>query len=356
MTVAATESIFGFGPQEAKGTLATTWYRHKAARVDLGPQQTIRQFPPEIGGGYHPTGAYKEMAFGAGQAIINPRLEETIGWLLYAAVGDVSTVADTPEAGMHRHIFTPPTNAYEFPWMSVRRYIPGATGVGDDLGEVLLDARCVGWRLAAAPGAICTSAFTFVGREPKLSETDVDVWAWENTYEHYRSVPLAHQGTLKLGGNDVPATNLVFDLVDSYTTPREELIIGSPYPDDFILQFQTLTVTWTYKWQNAALYKALLTGDNVEGVDDLIDWSPTVHADTFAFDVYSPGDATGMANPWRLKIYAPEFTWQAAGPPSLIGGGWLALQFTGIAQEQVGGDTFEVWLENLIDGYTWPTP
>ena len=147
----------------------------------------------------------------------------------------------------------------------------------------------------------------------------------------------------------------MFDLVDSYTTPREELIIGSPYPDDFILQFQTLTATWTYKWQDAALYKALLTGSNVESAG-VIDWSPSVHTDEFEFDVYSPGNATGMSNPWRLRVYAPEFTWQAAGPPALIGGGWLALQFTGVAQEQVSGSTFEVYLENLTAAYTWPTP
>jgi len=355
MTVASTEAIFGFGPQPAKGTLATTWYRHKAARVDLGPQQTIRQFPPEIGGGYHPTGAYKEMAFGAGQAILNPRLESTIGWLLYAAVGSVSTLSDVPEASMFRHIFLPPDNYYDFPWMSVRRYIPGATGTADNVGELLKDARCVGLRLAAAPGAICTSAITFVAREPKLSETGVDTWGWANAYESYPSVPLAHQGSLKLGDVEQPATNLVFDLVDSYTTPREELIIGSPYPDDFILQFQTLTATWTYKWQNAELYKALLTGDNTEA-DGVIDWSPAVHTASFEFDVYTPGDATGMSNPWRLRLYAPEFTWQAAGPPALIGGGWLALQFTGVAQEQVAGNTFEVYLENLTQAYTWPTP
>lgn len=355
MTVASTEGVFSYGGQVAKGTLATTWYKHKATRVNVGPQQTIRQFPPEIGGGFHPTGAYKEMAFGAGQAILNPRLENVIGWLLYAAVGKLSTVNGVPEAGMRRHIFTPPDNYYDMPWVSVRRSIPGATGVSDNVGELLLDARVVGWRLAVAPGAIATSAFTFVGREPALSLVGVDSWAYDNAdYERYPSVPLAHQGSLKLNHVEKPATNLVIDLVNQYTTPREELIIGSPYPDDFILQYQTLSVTWTYKWQDPDLYQALLTGSNTEASGD-IDWSPTVHTAPFELDLNSPGNATGMSNPWNLNVYAPEFTWQAAGPPELVGGGWLALQFTGIAQEHASADTFRVWLENLTADYTWPS-
>jgi len=355
MTVATNEAILGFGPQPAKGTLATTWYRHKGSRVDFGPQQTIRQFPPEIGGGFHPTGAYKEMAFGGGQAIMNPRLENVIGWLLYAVVGKLSDVPDAPEEGMDRHIFTPPDHYYDMPWLSLRRYIPGATGTSDNYGEVILDARAVGMRLACAPGAILTSAFTFVGREPKGSLVGVDTWEWDNTYERYPSVPLAHQGYLKLGGTDTKATALTFDLVNQYTSPREELIIGSPYPDDFIMQFQTLTVTWTYKWHNPDLYNALLCGSNAES-DGVIDWSPAVHSDEFEFDITSPGNATGQTSPWRLNVYAPEFTWQAAGPPTLEAAGWLALQFTGIAQEQTAADTFRIWLENKTDTYTWPTP
>ena len=356
MTVPSSPAVFSYGPQEAKGTLATEFYRHKAARVDAGPQQMIQQFPPEIGGGFHPTGAFKMMAFGAGQAILNPRLADVIGWLMYAAVGQASDVPATPEAGMTRHVFSPPALYSDMKWMSVRREIPGATGSGDNVGEIIKDCRCVGWRLQAAPGAIVNSAFTFVGREPFLSGIGVDTWTYENTYESYVSVPLAHQGSLKLGGAEQPATNLVVDIVNQYTNPREELIIGSPFPDDFILQQQVLSFTWTYKWRNPTLYQAIVDGANVEA-DGLIDWSPVVHTDSFEFDVYSPGNATGQTSPWRLDIYAPECTWQAAGPPELVGGGWLSLQFTGVAQEgATPPDTFQVWLENTTAEYDWPAP
>jgi len=354
MTVAASAGIFGFGPQSAKGTLATTWYRHKATRVGVGPQQVIRQFPPEIGGGIHPTGAYKAMAFGGGQAILNPRLDNVLGWLMYAAVGQVSDIDDTPEAGMYRHRFTPPDNYYDMQWMSIRRLIPGATGTSDNLGEVLYDCRPVGMRLALTPTNVLTSAFTFVGRIPKLSGTDVDSWSWGNTYERYPSVPLSHQGSFELDGAGQKATALTVDLVNGFTSPQEEMIIGSPYPDDYILQNQGLSLTWTYKWHNPDLYQALLCGSNVES-DGEIDWSPSVHSTSVSFEVNSPDNATGMSNPWKLKVYAPEVTWQAAGPPELVANGWLALQFTGVAQEQAVGDTFYFEMDNLTSEYAWPS-
>ena len=354
MTVAASEGIFAFGPQTAKGSVASTWYRHKASRVGVGPQQVIQQFPQEIGGGIHPTGAYKSMAFGGGQAIMNPRLENVIGWLMYATVGTVSDIADTPEAGMTRHRFTPPANYYDMKWLSIRRLIPGATGASDNLGEVLTDCRAVGMRLALSPANILTSAHTFVGRQPQLSGTGVDSWTWGNTYERYPSVPLAHQGSFTVGGASLPATALSVDLVNGFTGPQEEMIIGSPYPDDFILQRQIPTLTWTYKWHNPSLYQSLLCGSNVES-DGVIDWSPTVHTSTVDFAITSPGNATGMSNPWRLHFYAPEVTWQAAGPPELMAGGWLALQFTGVAQEQTAADTFYFELDNLTANYTWPS-
>jgi hypothetical protein len=47
-------------------------------------------------------------------------------------------------------------------------------------------------------------------------------------------------------------------------------------------------------------------------------------------------------------------SWQAIGPPVLIGGGWLAIDYQGVAQEQTSVDTFQVELENLTSTYSWP--
>ena len=136
MTVQASEGIFGFGPQSAKGTLASTWYRHKANDVNLGTIQNVQYFPQEVGGGIHPTGAFKAYSFGGGVVNLHPRLENVIGWLLYAGVGQLSDMSGTPESGMTRHRFRPPDKASDMKWISLRKYIPGATGARDDVGEI----------------------------------------------------------------------------------------------------------------------------------------------------------------------------------------------------------------------------
>lgn len=355
MTVAASQGVAGWGAQTAKGSIATTWYRHKATRVDLGAQQDIRQFPPEVGGGFHPTGAYKRMGFGAGQIIMHPRLEETIGWLIYGAVGDLSTVNDTPEASMYRHIFNPPASFSDMKWMSVRKEVPGASGASDNLGEVLTDCRVMGLRFSTAAGGLLQCGATFVGRTPHLSRTGVDTWSWTNSYEEADSVPTAAASdTVKVGGTEQKATAITCDITNAYTTPDEELIVGEYHPDDFILQRQVLTARWTYKWQNDSLYKHIVSGTEAEAAGE-IDWSPSVHEDEFSVVFKSPGNATSMSNPWALRIQAPEMSWQAAGPPTLVGGGWLAIEYIGIAQERSAGDTFQVELENKTASYSWPS-
>ena len=83
--------IFGFGPQGSEEVLASTFYRHKSRDIDLAPVDDVRMGPPEIGGVPVPTFPYKVGALAAGGATLSPRLEDTFGWLLYGAMGDVST-------------------------------------------------------------------------------------------------------------------------------------------------------------------------------------------------------------------------------------------------------------------------
>lgn len=358
MTIAASQGVIGWAPQAAKGTLGTDWKRHKAITVAIGTQQDIQQFPPEVGGGFHPTGAYKRMAFGAGQVVMHPRLQDVIGWLLFAGVGSLSTISGNPEASMFRHLFTPPDDFCDFGWMSVRKEMPaGCDAGGSKLGEMIMDARVAGLRFSTAAGDLAQCAATFVGREPSLSDTDVDDWTdgWDNTYEHFTGVPTSSASdNMTIGTDSMKATNIVVDLTNQFTAPEEELIIGSYHPDDMILQQQILSVQWTYKWEDPDLYKAIVTGTNTESLGK-IDWSPTVHTDSATIRLKTPDNATGMSNPWAIEFYAEEFSWQAAGPPVLEGGGWVSMDFMGVAQEQATGDTFHVALENLTSAYTWPT-
>lgn len=353
MTVASSPSVFGFGGQSAKGTMATTWYRHKALRANVGPRQVVQQFPPELGGGFAPTGAFKSMGYGAGIASLHPRLENVIGWLLYGAVGQLSG-SNEIESGLYRHVFTPPDTPSAMKWMSIREYVPGATS-SDELGTFILDARAAGIKFDLAPGGLLATTHTFAGREPQLME-DIDsgganAWSWSNSYESYPSVPLSHQGSLKLGGVEQSAAGVSVTLGNSYTSPQDELIIGSPYPDDIMLLQQVLQAQWVYKWQDHSLYQSIFSGDEVEDGSGYIDWSPTVHTGAFELIITSAADISGLNNPYRLRIYAPVMTWECSGPPDLVGGDWLRLTFTGTAQEST--PTFQIELDNEETTYTW---
>lgn len=389
MTVSAMPGVFGWALQSAKGSFiagdSSNWYRHYVTQTDLGAQQVIQQFPAEVGGGFHPTGAFKSMAFGGGSAQMHPRLEDVFGWLMYGAVGQHVVNSTTVEAGVYRHLFYPPDDFCDMKWMQFRKYAPGECDANhENLGEIVRDARILGLQLTLAPSAILQSQLSVVGREPKFwvgteSNNDAGDWAsdaaWINTFESFESVPLAHQGAVTLGGvrhfdsnalattvggDSQKATAMQIALINQYTRPQEEMIIGSPYPDDFVLQRQIATVTWTYKWQNNDLYLELQANETGTTHDGNIDWSPVVHQESIDVYIESPADITGRANPYRLRFFAPSCTWQAQGPPTLIGGGWLALQFQGVAQYEAhvdnastGTDTFWFELENEVSDYSW---
>lgn len=94
MSVTGQAGVFAYGIQSAKGTLASTWYRHKAMDISFGAQQDAKTFPLEVGGIITPTGSYKGMVYGGGGVTINPRLNNQYGWLLKGALGSVTTGTD----------------------------------------------------------------------------------------------------------------------------------------------------------------------------------------------------------------------------------------------------------------------
>lgn len=362
MGVASSEGIFGFGPQSSKGTTATTWYRHKAASVRVGPQQAINQFPAEVGDGYQPGCAYKSMAFGAGTATMFPRLKEYFGYLAYAACGQLSdTEADTPEPDLHTHHFTPASETDDYKWLSIRRYIPGNSD-DEEIGEIITDCRVTSMRLTVAPTALLGARFGFVGRKPQLARNidsgDAQAWSWDGDYDACESVPLGNKGFLKLDGVEKPAVQCTIDLQNLYTTPGNEMIIGEYYPDDFQLRRQIMTVTWTYKWKDPTLYRRILTEGSTPAAG-VYDWSSEVHTTSFSFKTESPADVSGKSNPYSLTLWIPELAWRSSAPPVLAGGGYLMQQFVGVAQEQATGgdpvaeDYFDLKIVNDTASYTW---
>jgi len=100
MAVSAQAGTVGFGPQEAMGTRATEFYRHKATMVDLSILDDTRLGVPEVGGRPVPTFPYKAGIMVAGGLTIQPRLENTLGWLLRGLMGGYTSDGIEDEDGV----------------------------------------------------------------------------------------------------------------------------------------------------------------------------------------------------------------------------------------------------------------
>ena len=367
MTVLAQTSEFGLGLQTAKGSLAgegggagsatNYWFRFKHLTSGFGPVEDNRISPLEIGGDVYPTGAYKAGVFGAGDVTLQPRLQDDIGWLLYAACGSVSTTANQPENGLYTHCFRPlTTNHSTMKWLSLRRLVPGKT-TADDIGEVCKDVRVARLRVVIPQNGTITMAASFLGREPTFDDAPT-AWTWNNiAYEDFASVPLSVKGTFEVpNASAKPALGCTIDLINTYTTPRDEMIIGSYFPDDFELVTRSCVFTWVYKWEDATLYKAILanagTGSGMAGIP----WSPVVYDQPIEVMVESPANIAGYSNPYSLRMYSPDVHWQIDGPPQLAGGDMIRQRFTGTALEPASGvgDYFELRVVNRQSAYTWP--
>lgn len=367
MTVLAQTSEFGIGLQTAKGVLASEgggagsatnyWYRYKHLTSGFGPVEDNRISPLEIGGDVYPTGAYKAGVFGAGDVTLQPRLEDDIGWLLYAACGDVSTTNSAPEAGLRTHVFRPlTTNHSTMQWLSLRRLVPGQTNA-DDIGEVCLDCRVARLRIVIPQNGTVTMAASFIGRQPTFDDSP-NLWTWRNTaYEDFGSVPLSVKGFFEVPNAAAkPALGCTIDIINTFTTPRDEMIIGAYYPDDFELVTRSLVVTWVYKWENATLYKAIMANAQAGVGMTGISWSPVVYDQHAHIQVESPANIAGYSNPYSLRLYAPDVHWMIDGPPQLAGGDMIRQRFTGTALEPASGvgDYFELRVVNRQTAYSWP--
>src|SRR5258706_671533 len=91
MAVSAQAATFSFGPQTGKGAVSTSFYRHRALAVDLSVIDETREGQAEVGGLAVPTFPYKPGPIVGGGISLQPRMQDTFGWLLYAALGKLVT-------------------------------------------------------------------------------------------------------------------------------------------------------------------------------------------------------------------------------------------------------------------------
>jgi len=359
MAVIAQTGVFSFGPQVAKGTAATNYYQHRASDIDLGTISDDRLGPPEVGGINTPTIPYRAGVMAAGGATINPRLESTLGWLFYGALGAVATTADkdvlgTTVTGMYNHEFTFATDAGYLPWMTFRKWIPGKTS-GDELGEIFRDCKLTGLTVALPNEGLINARVDALGTAEGDNFDPGATWTYANTtMEDYPSIPIGCTvgGYLKIPGysaSALPVTAATITLQNAPLDPRQERNYGSPYLDDVTIVSRQLTIDMVVKWQNPELYESIYTG-----ATNATAWTPSPFVEDLDVYALSPQNAPLLTSPYGLRIRADKVVWSSPQPIRLAGGQAISIRLTGTA---IAGGTYycKFNIGNKTTQYVWPT-
>lgn len=360
MAVTAQAGTFSFGGQAAKGTISSTFYRHRAVDIDLATLSDDRLGPPEVGGTPTPTIPYRAGVTAAGGATIAPRLESTLGWLLYGTCGAIATTNDedvlgNTVTGMYNHEFKFATNQSFIPYMSFRKEVPGSASDGsDDLGESFVDCKIINAAFALPNDGLITTRVDVLGRGVGQNFEDNPSWTYDNTFEDYNSIPIGcvTAGYVQIpnySGTDLPiiAGNVV--LTNAPLDMRQEKVFGSPYMEDVTVVSRRLVVDLILKWEDPELYRSILTG-----ATNGTQWTTAPFVEDLDVYTLSADDATGLSTPWGLRFQAPSVMYQVVGGIQLAGNQSVALRVTGTALAS-STDYFTVNLGNTTTQYVWPT-
>ena len=359
MAVTAADGILSFGAQTAKDTVSATYYQHRASDINLGILSDDRIGPPEIGGISVPTIPYRAGVMAAGGATLNPRLEDTFGWLLHGAVGAVTSTADenvfgTADTGYVHHEFTLPTPSTALPYMTFRKHVPGLVS-GDELGEVYENCKITSLAFMLPNDGLIQARVDVLGTAEDTQYSDPTGWSYENTLmEDYQSIPIGSVvgGYLQVpdySGTDLPVTQARAILSNTPLPPAEEKNFGSPYLDAVTIVNRAFAIDMILKWRDQDLYRSIITGSTTA-----TQWTAAVWEEDLDIFMVSPADISGLANPYACRIEAASVMYRVAGL-ALSGQDAISLRVVGTAIAPVSGEYVTIHLGNEVTNYTWPT-
>lgn len=351
MAVSAQAGIFSFGPQSAKGATPASWYRHRALMVPFGVNDETRLGNPEVGGKPVPTFPYKSGYSAGGGFVFQPRLEDSIGWLLYALFGSVASVEEPAAGGMYDHAFklsaSDPTYV---PWIGLRKYIPRRDNdAASDLGEIYKDAKILSAQVTLPNNEPITTRFDALACDFAM-DPDAHSWAYANTFEDWQSVPVGcvTDGFIKLDNVELPVVAAQVGFSNQPLQLDMERVYGSPILEDITILQRSLTFQLTVKWNNPDLYRAVLGGST-----SATGWTSVPKVGSFDVKTVSSKNMPTEAEPYSLRFQAPESMLALSAPIALAGGQAVLMQFTGVALDNAS-DYAICTLRNKKTGYAWP--
>lgn len=349
MSYGAQTGVIAISPLVSKSTPAGSpkWYKFRATDIDFDAISPGGVLPPEIAGILTPTGAYKSGIFAAGGFSIIPRLDGDLGWLLYGLMGYVTSGS---AAQGYTHTFKYPADQTELPWFEVRRVTPGDT----DLYLDVMDCKVARARLTIPQAGPLAARVDLVGRSPTFPSGSS--WTYE-TMDDSDAFPIANAtGYFKMPDFDadaLPVTGMVFEWMNLMTTPQEEMVVGSNYPDDFGVRGRAMTARFIYRWKDPDLYRRIFTG----AVSGSTAWTPEVFTSDLEAKVTTPGNwlGTPASVPLSLVIKAEKVEFAPNGPVRLLGNQTIAVEYVGTVLTPDDETPYcQVVLANDVATYTWP--
>jgi len=348
MAVTAQSTIISWGVQADKDTLPTKYYQHRALSASLTEIDDVRMLDPEMGGVAVPEGAYKVGPMGNGDIVIQPRLAGSIGWLLRAGFGSVTTNTDTPVQDVNEHVFKFAATEC-LPYVAFRSHVKGGCeGVGD-LGRVIYGGRVLGLQ------------FDFTVEKPLVMSANVRAmnfqfedpssWNYENQMEHYASLPIGVQAGsyIKIpqySSDPLPVVQASVALINTPGDVRFDRSYGQTGLDDITITDHVMTIDAVLKWKDPALYRTILTG-SATGTS----WNAQVFEQDFEAVAVAPGTIGSTSEHYKLVFSASRVVWRINGGLTLAGRDVIMLRLQGTVMNNAGGDYATLKLYNDVDSY-----
>lgn len=333
-------SFIGIAKQSSQGSPMTTDANFKYMLFrggGIAPNPVVIPLDQEIGGGAMLRDIVKVGVTSGGGLDLIPR-PETLGHLLYGALGDVDSTNNAD--GSFTHVFDLPSNQFDAPWFTIR------SAPGDMWGEQFQDVRVAGLVISFAGARFIEGAVQFIGGLP----TKVSTAAW-SALNKVDAGPqfLSPEGDIELPtGTDlkVLSGSVAFGLAIPLD---EQWIVGSYSPDDFDINQRSMVITLNVKVTDDTLYSKMMydpDGGNA--------WVAEMFAEaSMKLYMASPTEAAS-GRPYSLEFAgnagADNIKWTAT-PVALRAGRQVVMRMTGVVLAAVGVEPITVTLVNQKSSY-----
>lgn len=333
------------------------WYRVDPLRVQMDVIQGDQIMPPEVSPDIFPKSAYKDSRYGAGQADLYPRLENGFGALLWALMGNVSSVTGVNADGsatsnVNAHVINFAADRSYQPYMAWRRLIPAYTGSAK-LGDTFFDAKIANARITVGAMGKIAVRVTMVARD--FVQAENPSWTWFQDYEDPTATPESGAGYLKIAGTEYPITGAIIEVDNGLTSPNQEMTVGDFTPDDFTALYRTASMRFVYKWSDPGLYEAIRNGSSGAttwtNLPKLFQTAGANFAFEASFQTPKVIPSSSPATNFELRIRGNNMVIAPDGPIELVGATLLQQSFTATLLKPTSGDYLQFVLVNGTTSY-----